>query len=258
MMRLPLLFIFLTFALNAISAQPTVQRVTYQASHEFPASDVYNGMNTLYFNQTTSRYLHNNYPSKSSVKEDQNIIRIKAGDPEQFPVYVSLRDSVIMGKVRGLPSLANQVSIIEEPLQPVDWKIGEVQRIIGGYPAIQATATVEGRTYVAWFTPAIPVPFGPYRLYGLPGLILEASTEDGQVKWTFESIGQVTDTGDLLTPPTYGEHYDWEEFVEARIATKLRKESKSGVDFSISVNDPNPDFFIERDKFSIFKHYLND
>ena len=49
------------------------------------------------------------------------------------------------------------------------WKITKKSDTILGYPVIKA---VDGETMV-WFTPDIPVPFGPARYGGLPGLILK-------------------------------------------------------------------------------------
>ncbi|EKB50066.1 GLPGLI family protein [Cecembia lonarensis] len=63
---------------------------------------------------------------------------------------------------------------IKEEILPIEWKITDEKKIIGKYASIKATATILGRDWEAWFTPEIQVPFGPWRLNGLPGLILEA------------------------------------------------------------------------------------
>ena len=43
-----------------------------------------------------------------------------------------------------------------------------------------ATANYHGRDWTAWFTPDIPLQEGPWKLCGLPGLILEANESTGQ------------------------------------------------------------------------------
>lgn len=68
-------------------------------------------------------------------------------------------------------------------MNPLDWTIvTSVTRDIGGYICYQATAkqklySRQGHYYykdiIAWFTPEIPLPFGPSNFNGLPGLVLE-------------------------------------------------------------------------------------
>jgi len=65
------------------------------------------------------------------------------------------------------------------------WTITDESKIIGGFTCFKATANeiLEHpnkkfiKPIVAWFTPEIPVPFGPLHYGNLPGLILELQTE---------------------------------------------------------------------------------
>ena len=54
-------------------------------------------------------------------------------------------------------------------LQDPRWQITKETDTILGYPVIKA---VKGYAE-AWFTPSIPVPFGPADVHGLPGLVLK-------------------------------------------------------------------------------------
>lgn len=46
-----------------------------------------------------------------------------------------------------------------------------------------ATTDFAGRTYSAWFTSEIPLPYGPYKFGGLPGLILKLQDAEKQFVW---------------------------------------------------------------------------
>lgn len=58
---------------------------------------------------------------------------------------------------------------------PLAWTVGTATSTIAGYACQQATATWGGRTWRAWFTREVPVADGPYKFYGLPGLIVQVA-----------------------------------------------------------------------------------
>ena len=64
--------------------------------------------------------------------------------------------------------------ILYESLEKPNWVITDETDIILGFPCIKATTNFRGREWIAFFTPDIPVQEGPWKLYGLPGLILKA------------------------------------------------------------------------------------
>lgn len=79
--------------------------------------------------------------------------------------------------------------VVEDSLFALSWAIKSNEtRQIGKYKCLKAEVSTRGRTYTAWFTPEIPVPVGPWKLYGLPGLILEATDSTGEVTFLLESL----------------------------------------------------------------------
>ena len=67
-----------------------------------------------------------------------------------------------------------------EPLGEIKWEIADSTKNVLGYECGMATANYHGRDWTAWFTPEIPISEGPWKLTGLPGLILEATESTGQ------------------------------------------------------------------------------
>lgn len=74
-----------------------------------------------------------------------------------------------------------------EPLGEIEWEISDSTKTVLGYECTMATTNYHGRHWTAWFTPEIPLQEGPWKLTGLPGLILEASESTGQ--HSFEATG---------------------------------------------------------------------
>lgn len=71
----------------------------------------------------------------------------------------------------------------------LDWKFSSEAPIeIMGYPCGKATVNFGGREYSVWYTMEIPLPYGPYKFYGLPGLILKVEESNGMYIWEAYSI----------------------------------------------------------------------
>ncbi len=71
----------------------------------------------------------------------------------------------------------------------ISWQLVDgANKKIGGYDCKKAKAEVRGRTYEVWYAPKLKVPSGPWKLYGLPGLILEAASTDDKYRFIFENL----------------------------------------------------------------------
>lgn len=68
-----------------------------------------------------------------------------------------------------------------------DWKISPDKEKIGELMTQKATCTFAGRIWTAWFTTEIPIQDGPYKFYGLPGLIVRM--EDQTKSHSYELKG---------------------------------------------------------------------
>jgi len=73
--------------------------------------------------------------------------------------------------------------IVDDSLHTPVWKIGNQIKEVAGYICMSAETqdTIRNYKVTAWFAQNIPVPAGPERLNGLPGLILELDINDGDV-----------------------------------------------------------------------------
>lgn len=73
------------------------------------------------------------------------------------------------------------------------WKITNETKKIKDYTCYKATTTFRGNNFEVWFTPDIPINAGPWKWYGLPGLILEATDKDQSVVFKLEKIEKLTE-----------------------------------------------------------------
>ena len=65
----------------------------------------------------------------------------------------------------------------EERMLPT-WEIVQDKKEIAGYICQKASTNYLGREWIVYFTPEIPINQGPWKLWGLPGLIVEARDKD--------------------------------------------------------------------------------
>lgn len=66
--------------------------------------------------------------------------------------------------------------------RPLKWEILQEKSVYEGYNVQKASTAFAGRKWTAWFTNEIPISDGPYKFYGLPGLILKISDDKQQHK----------------------------------------------------------------------------
>ena len=92
-----------------------------------------------------------------------------------------------------------------EPLDMIDWNISDSTKNILGYECIMAEADYHGRHWTVWFSPEIPIQEGPWKLQGLPGLILEAYEPSGQ--HTFIVTG-IENSNQEMLPVYNSKQYD--------------------------------------------------
>ncbi len=64
-----------------------------------------------------------------------------------------------------------------EPTPDIAWTLSDDTLTVSGYLCQQATATHRGVEWHVWYTDEIPSSAGPWRLRGLPGLIVKAVSE---------------------------------------------------------------------------------
>lgn len=95
--------------------------------------------------------------------------------------YRHLKDSL---NIQQKSFLGKQFNIVH-PYSIYDWTITKEKKVISGFTCYKAIASKKVRSIInnnenlvsfsVWFTPEIPLPFGPAGIDGLPGLVLFAS-----------------------------------------------------------------------------------
>ena len=137
----------------------------------------------------------NSTPEGMAKVREMTNAALAAGRFDDIPspdgtVYVV--KNLIEGKLKHYDEAGMEKYVYEEPLGEWNWAVGDSTKNVLGYECVMATADYHGRKWTAWFAPEIPVQNGPWKLDGLPGLILEASAEGNQYSFVATGIEQTT------------------------------------------------------------------
>lgn len=90
--------------------------------------------------------------------------------------------------------LVMETYLVEDAMPVIDWKISSDTATYGGLHCQKATGLFKGRDYIAWFCPDMPLHVGPWKLNGLPGVIVEAYDTKKDVQFMFDGIEKVVVT----------------------------------------------------------------
>ncbi|SDE59909.1 GLPGLI family protein [Riemerella columbipharyngis] len=85
----------------------------------------------------------------------------------------------------------------KEPIN-INWKLDNDTQTITSYHTQKAECDFGGRHWIAWFTTDLPLNDGPYKFFGLPGLIVKI--EDTGHNYSWELKGNESITEEQATP----------------------------------------------------------
>ncbi len=95
-------------------------------------------------------------------------------------VYTYVFSNLSDGILTHFGKYGEDLGYYTEPINEMIWTVVEDSTsTVLGYDCILAETDYHGRHWKAWFAPELPMSFGPWKLRGLPGLILKADADGG-------------------------------------------------------------------------------
>ncbi len=137
--------------------------------------------------------------------------------------------------------LAGRDYVIEDNLPQIQWKIDSETKMFGNIKGQKAQGYFRGRVYIAWFAPLLKLRAGPWKLSGLPGVILEAYDEKNEVLFSFTGLEFLQKKGPTIIalPARYikTKNQDYEKLVklyrEDPIAFINNRRAQQGITVSV-------------------------
>ena len=187
-------YFFCLFFLKVLVIYSQTIEINYEQSFQNSSINLYKKYD-LVLTDSLSIYIERE--SKSGNKNEGNVYNQKTynlelGNKMNSNVYVNKRDGFYF-----LETFFGQALEIKEDVFKNNWQMIDSTKYIADYECKLATKEFRGRKFFAWYTNQIPTTFGPWKLNGLGGLILEARDSNSEFKLNalkIKSIDTSTDT----------------------------------------------------------------
>lgn len=115
-----------------------------------------------------------------------------------------INEEIFINKEKSTIQVAGRIGFknyhFVEALSSINWKLSNDKKTISGYICQKATGDFGGRTFEVWFSADLPYSFGPWKLNGLPGLILSAKDSKNELSFVCKEITKNDDPEELVTP----------------------------------------------------------
>lgn len=150
-------------------------------------ASLFTSLDRIIFNISIEQNLYQKSLSRISSSSKPTVVRIdrSMGD------WLSKIDYLIFYEKKKMFTkeiIANFSFLAKEDIPVLQWKIAKDTISIAGVFCLKATTIIDGKIWEVWFAPSLPFQSGPWKLQGLPGLIIEAQNERKNTTYKFAGI----------------------------------------------------------------------
>ena len=96
------------------------------------------------------------------------------------------------GQVTVRDAIPPSIYETQEKRKPIKWTLNDSTLTVAGYLCKTAVCQLHGRKWTVRYAEDIPTTAGPWKLCGLPGLIVEAVSDDGIHRFTLTDLQHAT------------------------------------------------------------------
>jgi GLPGLI family protein len=136
--------------------------------------------------------------------------------------------------------------IVEENIPEFNWQLTDGVKKVNNFTCNSAKLKFRGRNYIAWYTLDIPTNFGPWKFYGLPGLITEITSDDNKISFILKEIK--TQTNFEIKTPSNGKNITLKEYITFKnnAVKEYIKNLQSKLPRGAVINYKSEDYNIEK------------
>jgi GLPGLI family protein len=243
------LFILLLLIINLTSYSQKQSQL--QASYLFNNFDLeqkYKVVLQINANEAFSQFTDILNSKDSLYIDDTEVINFKkeSKDSIKNQFYTnSITKKIIFRDFIFVENAFNPV-IVEENIPEFNWQLTDGVKKVNNFTSNSAKLKFRGRNYIVWYTLDIPTNFGPWKFYGLPGLITEITSDDNKISFILKEIK--TQTNFEIKTPSIGKNITLNEYITFKnnAVKEYIKNLKSKLPRGAVVNYKSEDYNIEK------------
>lgn len=132
--------------------------------------------------------------------------------------------------------------IVNEDMPKYNWKLESGTIKMGNYLCNKAKLNFRGRSYNFWYTTEIPTQFGPWKFFGLPGLIVKIESEDKTIQFQLVKL-EYSEKNNIIKPHlgkeiTFKDYVTFQEKTVDDFIEKLKTKLPRGATINVNVGEP--------------------
>jgi GLPGLI family protein len=178
---------FLAFCVNA-------QKIAGIATYKYKFNNTKDTLvGTLYFDNEGESYyivrnafkmLQTNTTKSNGVISNTEVKTIQTKRQDSSVVYRNTNKKIQYYTNR----ILFRNVIVSDTLKDIAWILLSEKKKIGNFLCNSAKTRFAGRNYTVWYAPEIPVSVGPWKLHGLPGIIVEFIDDLDLIYYTLDNV----------------------------------------------------------------------
>ena len=132
---------------------------------------------------STSRKVDNKSIDSLKLDKDENATFVSAGISSSDRYFYKKEN-----KISYTTDLLKTPFVVNDTTLNLKWKLENDVKEIDGFNCKKATINFRGRIWEVWYTTSIPMYYGPWKFYGLPGLIVAAYESSNEFWFQLKKI----------------------------------------------------------------------
>jgi GLPGLI family protein len=244
MRTLFLSFLLLYSIVSSGQNATSVSRFSYQHTVSFYGSEAISRIEDLFYNGKSSVFvIYGKDLSKPSSETSVNrpgggnvsLTMNSIDGSKDLVIYKNYENGLMVSR----EFIDNgDFCIVNDTIPTLAWQMTSEKKTIGTYKCQKATTSFRCANYVAWFTTDIPFPIGPWKISGLPGLIVQLIDERSNVTYKYSLLTAEYPTSKvvykLASPNTKEKVYSFDDYSKIQ----LKEIEKKRIFNTASAEDP--------------------